>query len=466
MHNFCVHGHFYQPSRENPLNGVIPAEPGASPYPNWNERIHAECYKPNADLGNFERISFNLGPTLCAWLAAEHPDTLQKIVAQDRKNVSRLGVGNAIAQPYNHTILPLASRRDKVTQIVWGLVDFERRFGRRPQGLWLPETAVDLETLNLLAEYGIAFTILAPWQADSQDFDLTHPYLVCLEGNKKITVFFFHSGLSSGISFNPALTTNADQFALSELLPSYPKIKGSQSHPRLILLASDGELYGHHQPLRDYFLAHLVNGASENAGLTPIFPALWLQRYPPKETISIRENTSWSCQHGVNRWYGKCDCASGDGVWKTMLRSAFDHLAIRLDDLYEQEISTFIPDPWALRNTYIYALLGIRKIDELITQAVGRSLPTETNTRIGLLLKAQLERQRMYTSCGWFFEDFDRIEPKNNVAYAAQAVRLAFMATGVDLSVELSRDLRKVISPRTGLSGEDVLSNCLGLEYF
>lgn len=463
MQFLCVHGHFYQPPRENPLTGVIPYEPGAYPYPNWNERIHTECYLPNADLSNFEHISFNIGPTLCAWLASNHPDTLQKIIAQDRVNVKRFGLGNAIAQPYNHTILPLANRRDKVTQIRWGLVDFEYRFGRRPQGMWLPEAAVDMETLETLADQDISFTILAPWQADRKEFDVTHPYQVHLSNNRKMAVFFYHQDLSSGISFNPTLTTNADQFALYELLPKYSKIKGYNQRPQIILLASDGELYGHHQPMRDYFLSHLVNGASENAGLTPIFPALWLQRYPPDEMIPIRENTSWSCHHDLNRWRGMCDCSPGDGVWKTMLRRAFDSLADKLDGLYEKEVAAFIADPWSLRNEYIYVILGVREVDDLISEAAGRYLPAEVNARISLLLRAQLERQRMYTSCGWFFGDFDRIEPKNNVAYAAQAVRLALMATGVDLSRELRRDLSRVFSPLTGLNGEKVLANCLRL---
>jgi hypothetical protein len=460
MRYFCVHGHFYQPPREDPLRGVIPIESGAKPYPNWNERIHAECYRPNAVMGNFEHISFNLGPTLCAWLSDQHPDTLAKIVSQDRANVERFGVGNALAQPYNHTILPLASYRDKVTQVVWGMVDFEHRFGRKPQGMWLPETAVNQETLNILADHGIQFTILAPWQAEGKDVDVTHPYRISLDGNRRMAAFFYHGDLSSGVSFNPNLTTNADHFVLHQLSPRYKRHQGRDEHPQILLLASDGELYGHHQPLRDYFLAHLVNGASENVGLAPTYPGLWLQRHPPEATIHIRENTSWSCHHGVARWQTGCSCTPGDGNWKTSLRTALDRLAVALDGLYVRELTPYLSDPWVLRNGYIYVMLGMRQVDDLIAEAAGRRLPVEANTKIELLLKAQLERQRMYTSCGWFFEDFDRIEPRNNLTYAAQASRLAYLATGVDLCAGLRRDLQGLVSPVTGLTGEQVLGNC------
>jgi hypothetical protein len=463
MRYFCVHGHFYQPPRENPLTGTIPIESGAKPFPNWNERVHAECYRPNAAMGNFEHLSFNIGPTLCAWLASEHPDTLNMIIAQDRVNVKRFGVGNAIAQPYNHSILPLATYRDKVTQIVWGLADFEHRYGRRAQGMWLPEAAVDLETLNVLADHGIEYIILAPWQANRKEVDVTHPYQVQVNENKKISVFFYHRDLSSGISFNPAITINADQFALHELLPRYAYPRQDDGQPQLILLASDGELYGHHQPLRDYFLSHLLNGASKNVGIEHMYPALWLQKYPPEEKITIRENTSWSCHHGLTRWQGKCGCVPGDGSWKTTLRSALDRLAGRLDRLFEKELAPVIPDPWRLRNAYIHVILGNRPAEDLINEHAGSCLPAETSGKISLLLKAQLERQRMFTSCGWFFEDFDRIEPKNNVAYAAQAIRLAFMATGIDLSDGSRRDLKSVISPVTGLRGDQVLVNYLRL---
>ena len=199
-HAFTVHGHFYQPPREDPLTGKIPHEPGATPYLNWNERIHDHDYKPNAVLGNFERISFNVGPTLLDWMAEYDPRTVQQIVEQDRWNIERNGIGNAIAQSYNHTILPLASREDKITQVRWGIADFAHRFGHAPLGMWLPETAVDEETLQILADNKILFTILAPWQADTNLLDTSQPYQVPLKNNKSISVFFYDQDLSTRVS--------------------------------------------------------------------------------------------------------------------------------------------------------------------------------------------------------------------------------------------------------------------------
>ncbi len=232
---FCIHGHFYQPPRENPITGQIPVEPGAAPYLNWNEKIDAQCYRPNAQLGNFEQISFNIGPTLMDWLGSHDPSTLASIIEQDQLNVRQYGVGNAMAQSYNHTILPLSSRRDKITQVLWGMADFEYRFGHRPQGLWLPETAVDDETLEVLAECGIEFTILAPWQTGAHNLDSKHPYWVRLKDGKKIAVFFYNQDLSTRISFDPGATENADRFLLEGLLPRYEMRKGRPAGPQLNL---------------------------------------------------------------------------------------------------------------------------------------------------------------------------------------------------------------------------------------
>ncbi len=219
IHGFCIHGHFYQPPREDPLTGEIPVEPGALPYRNWNERIHEQCYRPNAVQGNFEHISFNLGPTLLNWMEASDPRTVAQIVEQDHFNLEKHGVGNAMAQAYNHTILPLASRADKAIQVSWGIADFERRFGHRPAGMWLPETAVDDETLEVLVEHGIQFTILAPWQAEEPDLNPTQPYWADLPGGKRIAVFFYNQDLSTRVSFDPGSTVNADAFLTNFLLP-------------------------------------------------------------------------------------------------------------------------------------------------------------------------------------------------------------------------------------------------------
>jgi hypothetical protein len=461
VRSFCIHAHFYQPPREDPVTGIIPPEAGSSPFPNWNERIHAECYRPNAELRNFEQISFNVGPTLFAWMQNHDPETCRKIVEQDRLNVRRNGVGNAIAQAYNHTILPLASSRDKITQVVWGIADFEHRFNRKPQGMWLPETAADNETLQVLAEHGIEFTILAPWQAVSDDLDPTEPYLVNLPGGRNLTVFFYQRDLSSRISFDPGATINADSFA-QYIMPSYyNRDKALRGEPQLILIASDGELYGHHQYMRDRFLARLVDGACSSVDIRPSYPALWLKNYPARRQVDIREQTSWSCHHGVARWTGDCACTPGNGAWKARLRSAFDRLSLELDGLYEEVTRPVIHDPWLLRNRYIHVMLGELSADDLIQSMAGSALSSDQTRRIRLMLEAQRERQRMYTSCGWFFDDFDRIEPKNNVAYAAQAVRLARLATGVNLEPKIASALRRVISQRTGRRADHVFSNFL-----
>jgi alpha-amylase/alpha-mannosidase (GH57 family) len=449
---FSVHAHFYQPPREDPITGLVPDEAGAAPYKNWNERIQAECYKPNAEKGNFERISFNVGPTLFEWMAVHDPSTAAKIIEQDRANVRRHGVGNAIAQAYNHTILPLASYEDKVTQVAWGIADFEHRFGRKPQGMWLPETAADLETLSVLANHGIAFTILAPWQADSRSLDPLQPYKVALPEGRTITVFFYHADLSSRISFDQGATSNAD-FFVNVLLKNYFS-SDRPYDPQFLLMASDGELYGHHQTFRDLFLSHLVNGASTHAGLQRSYPALWLKRFNPQQFMSIRSKTSWSCHHGVLRWMGDCGCLVEDGVWKYYLRRAFDKLATQLNRVYLEAASPLVDDPWELRSRYIQVVLGAEAVDDLIHRSSKKDLTQDEVQKLSLLLRAQYERQRMFTSCGWYFEDFSRIEPRNNVAYAAQAVRLTRQASGIDLAPKVMADLKRVVSHNSGLSGD------------
>jgi alpha-amylase/alpha-mannosidase (GH57 family) len=407
-------------------------------------------------LGNFEKVSFNIGPTLFSWMRAYDPAVTRLIAAQDAANLRQNGVGNAIAQAYHHTILPLATREDKITQVEWGVADFEHHFGRKPAGMWLPETAVDLETLNILAERGIEFTILAPWQAEGEHMDVTEPYRVALSAGKSITVFFYHQGLSTGVSFNPNLTINADEFVRDMVLPTFNAEKELRGEPQLLMIASDGELYGHHQVFRDRFLAHLINGASSNAGIEKTYPALWMKKYPPKKWISIKEGTSWSCLHGIERWRGDCGCSSGDGRWKGNLRQSFNRLASQVDKIYAESVAGQNLDPWKLRNEYIHVVLGQINAEEFIHQSAGRRLDDATTLQLRLLLEAQHERQRIFTSCAWFFDDFARIEPKNNVAYAAHAVRLTHIATGIDLSGQMLADMRYVTSQRTGLRGDRV----------
>lgn len=439
------------------MTGDIPVEPGAAPYRNWNERINAQCYQPNALLGNFEKISFNMGPTLLEWMTDHDSETLSRIIEQDRRNLKKHGIGNAMAQPYNHTILPLAKPHDKMTQVLWGIADFQFHFGHRPQGMWLPEAAVDNETLSVMADCGIEFTILAPWQAESSDLDITHPYWVELPGNRKIAVFFYNQDLSTRISFDPGATVNADRFVLEALMPKYQMHKGRALEPQLVLISSDGELYGHHQPFRDKFLDYLMDGALKQQPVDAVFPGLWLRAYPPTETIAIRQKTSWSCHHGVTRWMGSCSCTSNN-EWKAPLRDALTKLGDRLDEIYENTLRPYLSDPWQLRHQFIHVIHGTQTLEEFISTRIEQPLEEDQVEKIGYLLWSQYERQRIFTSCGWFFDDFDRIEPRNNVAYAAQAVWLTRKATGVDLLEEAMDELQHVCSWRTGLSADQVFA--------
>jgi alpha-amylase/alpha-mannosidase (GH57 family) len=433
-------------------------EPGASPYRNWNERIHQQCYKPNAELGNFEHISFDLGPTLVEWMAAYDRKTLANIIEQDHRNFQHYGVGNAMAQSYSHTILPLSNRQDKITQIRWGIMDFEHTFSHHPAGMWLPETAVDMECLEIMAEHGIEYTILAPWQADVEKIDVSLPYIVRLSQNKSIAVFFYDRALSDDVSFRPEVTTNADDFVLARLLPRFRLSRKMNSEPEFHLIASDGEAYGHHQPFRDKFLARLVNGAIEKQPIDASYPGIWLKEQPPVQEIRIRNNTSWSCHHGVVRWSGVCDCTP-HAEWKAPLRKALNTLANAVDEEFLTVIHPLIPDPWELRHDYIRVMSGQISINDYIQEKIPDHLTSKKIDQIAILLEAQYERQRMFTSCGWFFDDFDRIEPRNNIAYAAQAAWLVKKATGTDISAEIIKLLKEVKSWRSGLSADVVFQH-------
>ena len=453
---FCVHGHFYQPVREDPLTGEIPQEQGASPYANWNERIYDHCYRPNAELGNFERISFNIGPTLFNWLALRHPETAEMILEQERRTMRRYGVGNAMAQSYHHTILPLAARHDKISEVLWGIADYEKRFGHAPLGMWLPETAVDDETLGVLADCGIEFTILAPWQADTEALDITQPYWVETSNGKRLVVFFYQPELSSRISFDPGATTNADEFYRTVLSAQFRGGNDTQ----MVLMASDGELYGHHQPFRDKFLAHLTSKAVGDGMLMANFPARWLQDHKPRQVMRIRNDTSWSCHHGVLRWAGHCGCTP-HGEWKAYLRQALNFVARAVDEVYVSMVQPLVGDVWQLRNQYIHVLLGNTSLGSLVRLISGRTLSEVQLSRVDMLLTAQHERMRMFTSCGWFFEDFDRIEPRNVVAYASQAVWLTYVASGVDLSGKAQQWFYPVQSWVSGLRADVVFQERL-----
>jgi hypothetical protein len=465
----CLYGHFYQPPREDPFTGQVPPEPGAAPYANFNEKITAECYRPNAEAGNFESISFDLGPTLADWMERYAPDVYARILAADRRNVERTGHGNALAQAYNHTILPLATTRDKRTQIIWGVVDFQHRYGRMPEGMWLAETAVDLESLEALADAGITYTVLAPWQA-AESIDVTEPYWVRLPDGRTLAVFFYNAPLSGGVSFDWNMTSNADLFAESYLPHHLNRSKEQQGEAQLITVATDGELYGHHKPWRDKFLAHLVRKGAPAYGFEVCSLSAYLNRFPPRREVRLHTPSSWSCHHGVLRWSDGCSCTEGDTNWKPALRRALARLGERGDALFEQEMALIVTDPWAARNDYLALRRGWMEPEAfwarhgkkdrsfwLWHDKKGRSPKDQLAAcRMILLLEAQYYQQWMYTSCGFFFEDLDRLEPRNDIAFARRAISLYWQATQVDLQSAFLADLAQARSWRTGATGADL----------
>jgi alpha-amylase/alpha-mannosidase (GH57 family) len=457
-HSLCVHAHFYQPTRDDPLTGIIPVEPGASPYSNWNELIYQTCYKPNAELGNFSRISFDLGPTLSKWLRQYHPEVLNLIIAADRQNLDHYGVGNAIAQSYHHTILPLGKKRDKQTQIRWGIYEFERTFKHSPQGMWLPETAVDMETLEVLVDNGIEFTILAPWQADVKDVDPSKAYQVILPGHKSIKVFFYHSGLSSRVSFDPNATENADTFARNIVKPEFAA--GDQS--QWLMVATDGELYGHHQTFRDKFLSYLLDGSISAQHIETSYPGLQLTQQKVFPVVKIRENTSWSCHHGVQRWSGVCSCTPNN-EWKKPLREALERILYEVDKIFLDFSKGVFENAWLARDQYIEVFSGDRKFGEWLNRLTNTILSEEKQKQLELLFQAELECQRMFTSCGWFFNDLDRIEPRNAVAYAAHAVWVTREATGFDMinAAEILALLEKSKNGQNNISALDFYNDAM-----
>jgi len=450
--DFCVHGHFYQPPREDPFSGIIAAEPGAEPFNNWNEKIYARCYQPNAEMGNFRKISFNIGPTLFTWLEQNHPCTYHQILDQEREIFQRYAASNAMAQACYHPILPLASRRDKTTCILWGIHDYQHRYGHSPDGMWLPECAVDIETLEVLAQEGILFTILAPWQAATHQLDVTQPYRVELPDDNDIIVFFYEGYLSGAISFDPPATINADDFVQNRLLPTYPD--NSNDNP-LIIVASDGELYGHHQPFREQFLSHLLDGAAEAHGLIPTFPGVWLQDHEPEQSMAIYPNTSWSCHHGIERW--RTTCPDGPtSTWKAPLRQALDHLANEIDRSFEEALQPLCSDPWELRNEWMGVKLGELTANEFFSSFAHAGINTGQRSMAEKMLTAEDHRFKMFASDAWFFEEFDRIEPCNAIRFGAYAAWLIKQAVGVDFYQDACADLASVQSTISNLTGEKV----------
>jgi alpha-amylase/alpha-mannosidase (GH57 family) len=429
-HFVALHGHFYQPPREDPFTGEMPREAGAEPYHDFNEKITAECYYPNAFAGNLDRMSFNIGPTLIGWLDRYQPETYTRIVEADRAHRQARGVGNAIAQPVHHTILPLARRRDKITQIKWGIASFIHRFERQPRGMWLPEMAVDLTTLEILSRRGLSFTILSEEQVRGDLREGAGPYRVRLPGGGYFAVFVRDRHLSNQISFD-VNQPNDGRAWLAECV---------QTRSGLTLIATDGETFGHHQRQGVQFLAELLR---EEAGAPYRMVTLtdYLRTHAPTVEVEINERTAWSCRHHLARWDTGCGCTPGDHSWKPLLRSALDLLADEIDALYLYELRRTFSRPCQLVDQYIDVVLGSADVGQLIRENTPAKLTTGQTLRIGTLVQAQLHRQRMFTSCGWFFEKLARPEPRYVIAQAVRALQLVRQATGVDLGPDFREAL-------------------------
>ena len=463
----CVHGHFYQPPRENPWTGEVERQPSAGRDHDWNARIARECYIPNGEarvvdadgritdiVDNYEWMSFNFGPTLLTWLADAHPEAYERLIESDRRSAARLdGHGNALAQSYHHSILPLASPRDRLTEIRWGLADFRARYGREAEGLWLPECAADDATLAAVSAEGVKFVILEPHQADSirplsggawkkaSDALLPGTAYQWTDGKASLAVFFYDGPLSRSVAFERAMS-DSRAFAgrvVSRLPPT--------AEDSLALLATDGESYGHHESFAEMGLAHFLRYALPEKGVEPVNLGWWLARHPPRHEVRLREGgTSWSCPHGVERWRSACGCGAVDGAsleWRAPLRSALEGLRDKLDALYEKEAAGLLPDPWAARDAYISVVLD--RSEANVTGFLSRHAPSAKDEAARVRALSLLELQRhslmMFTSCGWFFDTLSRLEPVQVLLYAAKAIELA-RAFGAELEADFVSALK------------------------
>ncbi|MBU0760015.1 MAG: DUF3536 domain-containing protein [Candidatus Omnitrophica bacterium] len=452
--NICIHAHFYQPPRENAWLEEVEPQDSAYPYHDWNQRVSAECYGPNARsrildsekmivdiVNNYSRISFNFGPTLLSWLKRKEPDIYNAIIEAD--NISRnnfSGHGSAIAQCYNHMIMPLASSRDKRTQILWGIRDFESHFRRMPEGMWLPETAVDLESLDIMAEQGIKFTILAPSQgaktrrlgesewkeANGSKIDPKTPYLCMLPSGRSIAIFFYDGPISHDVAFGDLLK-NGENFA-KRLNSAFI----DSQKPQLVHIASDGETYGHHHRFGDMALGFCLHYIESNKLADITIYGEFLEKSPPKHEVMLFENSSWSCVHGVERWKNNCGCNSGthprwNQEWRSPLRGALDWLRDNLSRMYEKEMSVYVHDVWKARDEYIDVVLDRSKerVEKFLLSYATRDLSAEEKVRFLKLLEMQRHAMLMYTSCGWFFDEISGIETVQILQYVARAIQLA-----------------------------------------
>jgi len=449
-----IHGHFYQPPRENPWTGVIDDQPSAQPYPNWNDRVYYECYRPNAfarvfDLktglveniiNNYEYISFNIGPTLLSWMEIYHPGTYRRILESDQKSVKRNnGHGNAIAQGYNHTILPLCNEADRVTQVKWGVEDFKHRFHREPESLWLPETACNDATLSVMINEGLKYVILSPEQAErvrplsggdwqdvssgNIDFSMPYRYFHRDGSGRHIDIFFYNKDIARGVAFEGALISS------QALIDRIARVEVGEN--RIVQTATDGESYGHHTKFGDRSLAYALEEEAPKRGYWVTNYAAYLEKFPPTMEAEIKagpdgNGTAWSCAHGVGRWYRDCGCQTGaregwNQAWRGPLRNAFDYVRDTVGVYFEQQRGKLFIDPWATRNDYIQLVLdpGASR-REFLQRHAGRELSESEVVQALTQLEIQHNAMLMYTSCAWFFNEISGIETTQVLRYAAR----------------------------------------------
>jgi alpha-amylase/alpha-mannosidase (GH57 family) len=482
----CIHGHFYQPPRENPWLESIEPQDSAAPYHDWNERINAQCYAPNTAsrildeqdrivdiVNNYSRISFDFGPTLLSWLEDEAPEVYAAVLAADEESRERFGGhGSAMAQVYNHVIMPLARREDKEIQVAWGIRDFEHRFRRRPEGMWLAETAVDVETLEVLAEHEIRFTVLSPYQAASVKspdetewrdvsggaIDSTIPYVQRLPSGREIALFFYDGPVSKAVAFE-GLLHRGENFARR-----LAGILREDGRPRLAHIATDGESYGHHHPHGDMALAYALR-AIEAQGLAKLTNyGEFLDVRAPDHEVRIIENTSWSCAHGIERWRSDCGCRTGGPAgwtqaWRAPLREALDWLRQRVAVEQEAGLAELFSDPRDAELGYVELILdrSPERVSQFLSEKARRELDAEEQTTVLKLLELGRQLQLMYTSCGWFFNDLSGIETTQVLRYAGRAVQLSQDLFGDSIEQEVLELLSRAGSnrPETG-TGRDL----------
>ena len=471
----CVHGHFYQPPRENPWLNKVEIQDSAYPFHDWNHRINAECYRRNSAsrimdsndkieeiINNYAWMSFNMGPTLLAWMQNEAPESYQAIIDADKESQRRFsGHGAALAQAYNHLIMPLANEKDKETQVIWGIEDFKSRYDRFPEGMWLGETAVNTETLEVLAKHGIKFTILSPYQAKNtrkigakewQDatgakVNPRRPYVCNLPSGKKISLFFYDGPASQAVAFE-GLLNNGEKFA-SRLHGQFTEAEEVQ----LVHIATDGESYGHHHKLGEMALSYCLHHIEETDDAHLTIYGEFLEKFPPKYEVEILEDTSWSCYHGVERWRSDCGCNTGGNEgwnqkWRKPLRESFDWVREKLIVLYEQEMREYTSNPWEVRNRYIEVILNRdeKNVAAFLEDNFGKDLDEEEKITMLKLLEMQYHAMLMYTSCGWFFDEVTGIESMQDVFYASRAIQLAEEISGKSYEKDFEDMLEKIPS--------------------